>query len=68
MNYREKAYQERQLTRNNFLAYEQGSDEDKGSIEDEEEDEEDRWEKEQIKKGVLISQVGKKLLENFKIF
>ena len=57
MNYREASYKERQMTRDNFLAYEQGSDDDVKS--DFSEDELERWEKEQIKKGVQISQVGK---------
>jgi len=64
MNYKEIAHQERQNTRHQFLAYEQGSDiedddQEKQEEEEEEEDEEDIWEKEQIRKGVLLSQVGK---------
>ena len=72
MNFRERMRQDRQETRNNFLTYEQGSDEEddgernqrngdnNNEDDDEDEDEEDRWEKEQIMKGVQISQVGKR--------
>ncbi|RMZ96909.1 PAX3- and PAX7-binding [Brachionus plicatilis] len=54
MNYREEYRKERHMTRSNFLAFEQGSDDDNES--DFSEDELERWEKEQIKKGVQISQ------------
>lgn len=57
MNYREEYRKDRYLARSNFLAFEQGSDDENKS--DFSEDELERWEKEQIKKGVQISQVGK---------
>ncbi|CAF0932359.1 unnamed protein product [Brachionus calyciflorus] len=56
MNFIETSHKERLMTRNNFLAYEQGSDDEKKS--DLSEDELERWEKEQIKKGVQISQLS----------
>lgn len=57
MNYREEYRKERYVTRSNFLAFEQGSDDDQKS--DFSDEELEKWEKEQIKKGFQISQVGK---------
>lgn len=73
LNYKVKAGNERQRDRDAFLAYENGSDEEApiednnikyrgaggDSMSEEDENEEERWEKEQIRKGVQISQVGK---------
>ncbi len=57
----EKSNKEKQQTRDNFLAYEQGSDSEEEKREDkrdDDDDEEDEWEKEQIRKGVGLTQVG----------
>lgn len=63
MNYKEIEPRELQLNRDNFLAYEQGSDDDDGNNErdgdnsDTDNNEQMRWEEEQIRKGIQISQV-----------
>jgi hypothetical protein len=74
LNYKAQATNQRQRDRDAFLAYEHGSDEEtENRVEDknikyrgtdsmseeDDENEEERWEKEQIRKGVQISQVGK---------
>ena len=63
MNYKEIEPRELQLNRDNFLAYEQGSDDDDdnnerdGDNSDTDNNEQMRWEEEQIRKGIQISQV-----------
>ena len=54
----EKSNKEKQQTRDNFLAYEQGSDSEEEKRENNIDDEEDEWEIEQIRKGVGLTQVG----------
>lgn len=70
LNFKNKIYMERQMQRDNFLAYENGSDNDdesnKEDQDEEEEDEEERWEKEQILKGVQISQKARLDFNNHK--
>jgi GC-rich sequence DNA-binding factor len=66
MNYKENIHRERQKTRDEFLAYEEGSDADDDDVKKQvvtegrrqDSEEEDDWEKEQINRGVLLLQVG----------
>ena len=75
MDFRENIHRQRQATRESFLRCEEGSEEESARSNsdtecnirrkektDEDENEEDRWETEQISRGVLLSQVGKLML------